>query len=130
MSTADVINYIELPAPDLASTKAFYTAAFDWSWIDYGPTYAGLDMSDGSAAVEIGLNALAAAAEPHKPGSGDAIGPLVLFATVDIEASLGAVERAGGSIRTPIHAYPGGRRFHFMDPSGNVLGVYQSDSPG
>jgi hypothetical protein len=32
---------------------------------------------------------------------------------------------AGGRIQTALHDYPGGRRFMFADPSGNVLGVYE-----
>jgi predicted enzyme related to lactoylglutathione lyase len=35
------------------------------------------------------------------------------------------VLQAGGSISVPIFAYPGGRRFHFFDPSGNELAVFQ-----
>jgi predicted enzyme related to lactoylglutathione lyase len=34
------------------------------------------------------------------------------------------VEQAGGKIVQPIFEFPGGRRFHFSDPSGNVLGVW------
>ena len=36
-----------------------------------------------------------------------------------------AVEGAGGTLVTPPEAYPGGRRFTFADPAGNVLGVFQ-----
>jgi predicted enzyme related to lactoylglutathione lyase len=32
---------------------------------------------------------------------------------------------AGGRIQVEMHEYPGGRRFTFADPFGNVLGVYQ-----
>ena len=35
--------------------------------------------------------------------------------------ALAAVEGAGGRIVRPIFAFPGGRRFHFLDPSGNEL---------
>ncbi|WP_221313368.1 VOC family protein [Granulicella aggregans] len=35
------------------------------------------------------------------------------------------VQEAGGTITMPIFAYPGGQRFHFMDPSGNELAVMQ-----
>jgi len=34
------INYIEFPAIDMEKTKQFYSAAFGWTFIDYGPTYA------------------------------------------------------------------------------------------
>lgn len=42
----------------------------------------------------------------------------------DLEATLAAVERAGAEIVEPIFEFPGGRRFHFRDPAGNVLSVW------
>ena len=33
------INYIEFPARDIEAAKDFFTAAFDWSFVDYGPEY-------------------------------------------------------------------------------------------
>ena len=35
-----------------------------------------------------------------------------------------AVEEAGGIISKAPFAFPGGRRFHFTDPSGNELAVW------
>jgi predicted enzyme related to lactoylglutathione lyase len=37
---------------------------------------------------------------------------------------LARVTGAGGTITKPIFAFPGGRRFHFTDPSGNELAVW------
>jgi predicted enzyme related to lactoylglutathione lyase len=34
------------------------------------------------------------------------------------------VESAGGTIARPIFSFPGGRRFHFVDPAGNELAVW------
>lgn len=121
MTTA-TIDYIELPATDLVATKAFYTGVFGWEWVDYGPTYS----ASRSGSVEVALNSKATPGELHKAGAEDAIGPLVLFATTDVKAVESAIRAAGGEIVSPIYPYPGGRRFHFADPSGNVLGVYQS----
>ena len=42
----------------------------------------------------------------------------------DLEAALDAVSKAGGLISRPIFAFPGGRRFHFVDPSGSELAVW------
>ena len=119
-----VVDYIELPATDLESTKRFYAAAFGWEWIDYGPTYAARD----GLGVEIALNALGTPAPRHGAGEENGIGPLVLFSTDDLESVEAAVRSAGGEIVSAIYDYPGGRRFHFVDPSGNILGAYQSDS--
>ena len=33
------IDYIEIPASDIAATKQFYSAAFGWKFEDYGPNY-------------------------------------------------------------------------------------------
>jgi predicted enzyme related to lactoylglutathione lyase len=34
------------------------------------------------------------------------------------------VEAAGGAIVKQIFSFPGGRRFHFADPSGNELAIW------
>jgi hypothetical protein len=44
----------------------------------------------------------------------------------DLEAAFGAVGNAGGTIAKAIFSFPGGRRFHFIDPSGSELAVWQS----
>jgi len=40
---------------------------------------------------------------------------------------LARVEAAGAQIVRPIFSFPGGRRFHFADPAGNVLAVWCAD---
>jgi uncharacterized protein len=110
-----VIDYVEINVSDLAAAREFYARAFDWQFNDYGPDYAGIRSPAGDDEVG-GLNALA----PSVPG-----GPLVLLWSEDLDASVTAVRDAGGTITDGPYDYPGGRRFHFADPSGNVLGVYQ-----
>jgi predicted enzyme related to lactoylglutathione lyase len=34
------------------------------------------------------------------------------------------VRAAGAAVVRPIYSFPGGRRFHFRDPSGNELAVW------
>ena len=104
------IDYIELPGGDLAATKAFYGSAFGWSFTDYGPTYAAF----GDAGLDGGFAAETAST----------IGPLVILKADVLEDALASVEAAGGEITVPIFEFPGGRRFHFRDPAGNVLGVW------
>ncbi|MDB5423468.1 MAG: hypothetical protein JWQ29_884 [Phenylobacterium sp.] len=105
------IDYIELPGGDLAATKGFYGQAFGWTFVDYGPAYAAFD----NAGVDGGFNADAA---------DQAKAPLVVLFSTDLEASLAKVEAAGGKVTRPIFSFPGGRRFHFRDPSGNELAVF------
>ncbi len=40
-----------------------------------------------------------------------------------------AVRQAGGTITKEIFSFPGGRRFHFCDASGNELAVWSDQSP-
>ena len=109
------IDYVELSATDLVATKDFYTAAFGWRFNDYGPGYAGFVMPGGDSEAG-GLNAT---------GEGDVGGsPLVLLYSDDLDTTVAAVRRAGGEITVAPYSFPGGRRFHFADPSGNVLGVW------
>ena len=108
------IDYIEFNVADIAASKAFYGAAFGWSFTDYGPEYC--EFGDGR--LTGGFTTMG------KPQSG---GPLVILYADDLEASLTAVERAGGKIVKPITAFPGGRRFHFGDPDGYELVVWSKD---
>ena len=55
-------------------------------------------------------------------------GPLVLLFSDDLDASVEAVVGAGGRIVNGPYDFPGGRRFHFTDPSGNELGVWAEQS--
>ena len=117
------IDYVELPAPEFENSKRFFSRVFGWDWTEYGPTYAAYE----GGSVEVGLNGAGVPAPAHAPGAEDPIGPFVLISTEDVEAKQAEVVAAGGEIISAIYPYPGGRRFHFMDPSGNILGLYQSD---
>lgn len=111
MKKHHAVNYIEFPADDLIAIKAFYTKAFGWKFTDYGPEY--VAFADG--ALEGGFTKGEISAEK---------GPLVILYSTDLEASVTAVELAGGTIIKPIYAFPGGRRFHFSDPAGNHLAIW------
>ncbi len=117
------LNYCELPVADAASSAQFYAAAFGWHFDHYGPAYAATSGS-GTAGSALGLQG-----DPTETPAA----PLPVIEVDDIEAALAAVLAAGGVLRRPIFAYPGGRRFHFTDPSGNELAVYvqtaASDAP-
>ncbi len=51
-------------------------------------------------------------------------GPLVVLYSENLDETLTKVRQAGGRITTEPFDFPGGRRFHFQDPSGNELAVY------
>ncbi len=107
------LNYVELPAGDLGAAKAFYEAAFGWEMSGFGPTYAATTTGD----TDIGLQG--DTSEASKTA-------LPVIEVEDLEAALAAVQQAGGTLVRPIFAFPGGRRFHFTDPSGNELAAVKS----
>ncbi len=106
------IDYVELPSATAHElTRGFYAAAFGWDFTDYGPDYAATT----SGTTDVGLNGQRA----------DALSaPLPVIRVDDLEAALDAVTKAGGTIARPIFSFPGGRRFHFIDPGGSELGVW------
>lgn len=108
------IDYVELPVPATAAVKRFYEQAFGWNLTDFAPTYSATITGD----VDIGLQADRAAATQA---------PLPVIQAADLEVALAAVQAAGATILRPIFGFPGGRRFHFRDPGGNELAVWQPD---
>lgn len=107
------LNYVELASGDVGRDRAFYEAAFGWTMTDYGPSYAATTTGD----VDLGMDGDAV---PQTP-------PLAVIEVADLEAAQATLEAAGGRVTVAIFAFPGGRRFHFADPSGNVLAVMQAD---
>lgn len=117
MSGHHTVNYVELPAIDMAAMKAFYAAVFGWRYVDYGPSYTAIK----GAGIDGGFDANA----DRKPSDQ---GALVVILSDDLEASEVAIKEAGGTIAVPIFHFPGGRRFHFKDPSGNHLAVWSIEA--
>jgi len=108
------IDYVELPSATAHElTRAFYAKAFGWAFTAYGADYAATTTSD----VDVGLNG-----QPDEALSA----PLPVVRVDDLEAAFDAVTKAGGTIAKPIFAFPGGRRFHFIDPAGSELAVWSA----
>ena len=114
MSDHHHFNYIELPTTDMAAMKTFYTSVFGWNYVDYGPTYAAIT----GAGMDGGFDADAGARKPSDQGA------LIVLYSDNLEATEQAVKVAKGDVTVPIFSFPGGRRFHFKDPSGNELAVW------
>lgn len=111
--TAKIV-FIELPSTRLGEDNAFYSAVFGMAFTDFGPSYACTMTGE----VDLGFQGDTAEATRA---------PLAVIAVDDLEATLAAVQSAGAEITRPIFAFPGGRRFHFRDPSGNELAALKSD---
>ncbi len=105
------IDYVEFASTDLSETKRFYSEVFGWEFADWGPEY----VSFGDGRLDGGF----AAASEVATG-----GPLVVLFAMDLEEIEAAVKASGGRIVREIFEFPGGRRFHFTDPSGNELAVW------
>ncbi len=108
------IDYVELPSATAHElTRAFYARAFGWTFVDYGPDYAATT----NGVTDLGLQG--------DPG-GALAAPLPVIRVDDLDAAFKQVADAGGVIAKPIFAFPGGRRFHFIDPSGSELAVWSA----
>jgi uncharacterized protein len=114
MPTHGKLNYVEFPARDLAATKAFFAAVFGWRFEDYGPGY--------TAFANEGLDG--GFYQSELCASAEAGGPLLVFYSERLEETLARVEAASGVVVQAIFSFPGGRRFHFREPSGNELAVW------
>lgn len=104
------IYYIEFSASDVEASKAFFIAVFGWEFTDYGPDYT--SFTDGQ---------MSGGFERSESSTGG--GPLVVLYADDLEATKAKVTANGGTIVKDTFEYPGGRRFHFTEPSGNELSV-------
>ncbi len=116
MSQHEKLNYVEFPSLNILATKAFFTSAFNWKFVDYGDEYTafsdqGLDggfyKSNNANLTENG-------------------GALLVFYSEDIEVTQEKVILHGGHIVRPIFDFPGGCRFHFTEPSGNEFAVWST----
>lgn len=105
------INYVEFKAHDLEKTKQFYTKAFGWIFTNYGDGYIAFNHSG----IEGGF---------EKTTEKIINGALVILYHQNLEVIKNLIVKCGGKITKDIFSFPGGRRFHFTDPSGNELAVW------
>jgi len=114
MPAHEKINYVEYPSRDLDATKRFFQHAFGWTFEDYGPEYAafsGEGLDGGFYKADLAASTIHGSA-------------LIVFYSEALEETLNKVVAAGGKIVKPIFPFPGGRRFHFTEPSGNEFAVW------
>ncbi len=114
MNNHEKINYVELPAKDIPATKAFFTQVFGWSFEDFGPDYTAFE----NQGLDGGFFRSDLLSSPKTGGA------LIVFYSHDLEATQAKIVAAGGTIVEPVFPFPGGRRFHFTEPSGNEFAVW------
>lgn len=108
----NTISFVELYTTDMNTTQSFYSQVFGWRFKNYGKEYAdiqGAGLAGGFAVI------------PERMPSG---GALVVLYTADLEACQERIKGHGGRITKAIFSFPGGHRFHFEDPTGNLLAVW------
>ena len=114
MNKHEKINYVEFPAKDIEACKSFFSSVFGWKFVDYGPEYSAFSdegIDGGFYQSELSSST--------KNGS-----TLVVFYSNDLDSTLLKIKDAGGEIIKPVFSFPGGKRFHFSDPSGNEFAVW------
>ncbi len=110
------IDYVEIPVTDLKKAREFFSALFDWSFQEWGDDY----MSFNDGRLEGGFRR---AAEPAP-----ATGVLIVFFRTDIDRDFDRVQELGATISEPIFSFPGGQRFHFVDPTGTEFAIWSAVS--
>ncbi len=117
MNQHEKLNYVEFASSNIPATKAFFSSVFGWEFVDYGPGYtsfANQGLDGGFYKIE----------DPKQPIVN---GTLLVFYSQDIDATLAKVKAEGGEITRPIFDFPGGCRFHFLEPSGNEFAVWSEN---
>jgi predicted enzyme related to lactoylglutathione lyase len=112
MSTENRIDYVEIPVTDVPRARAFLEAMFGWTFREWGDDY--LSFSDGR------LNGGVRKSDEPAPASG----VLLVFYSADLERDVERVKELGGTISQEIFSFPGGRRFHFVDPAGTEFAIW------
>lgn len=106
------LTMIEFPTTDAAASARFFQEALGSEHIAYGPDYRDVQLGGGQT--------LGFQGDPAEAPDG----PLVVLEVGDLDAARVAVERAGGRVTTEPFDFPGGRRFHFLEPGGNELALW------
>ncbi len=117
MNTHEKLNYVEFPSRDLEATKDFFRKAFGWIFTDYGPEYCAFSnegLDGGFFKSDLSASTSAESA-------------LLIFYSSALENTQDKIKAAGGKIIQPIYDFPGGRRFHFIEPSGNEFAVWSDN---
>jgi predicted enzyme related to lactoylglutathione lyase len=114
MRNENRIDYVEIPMTDLDGARAFFEALFGWEFQEWGPDY--YSFNDGR--LDGGLRR----SEQPAPASG----VLLVFYSKDLERDYDRVKELGATISQEIFDFPGGKRFHFVEPAGTEFAMWTS----
>lgn len=116
MRAENRIDYVEIPVTDLKKTREFFTSLFGWSFKEWGDEY--MSFSDGR--LDGGFR--------HSAKPARSPGVLLVFFSENLERDVQRVKDLGGTISQDIFSFPGGRRFHFIDPVGTEYAIWAEDT--
>jgi predicted enzyme related to lactoylglutathione lyase len=109
------ICYVEIPATDVRRSAEFYEAVFGWNVRQRGDGATAFDDTTGE------VSGSWVTGRPPSPDPG-----LLLYVMVDsVAATVDAVVAQGCEIVQPIGADAPEVTARFLDPGGNVIGLYQ-----
>jgi predicted enzyme related to lactoylglutathione lyase len=108
------VDYVEIPAADIDKMRAFFEQLFGWEFQEWGPDY--YSFNDGR--LDGGLRRTDA---PAPAG-----GVLLVFYSQDLDRDYKRVKELGATISQEIFEFPGGRRFHFVEPAGTEFAIWAS----
>lgn len=112
MRAENRIDYVEIPVADLEAARDFLAAMFGWEFQQWGDDY--VSFNDGR--LDGGLER----ASGRAPGRG----VLLVFYSENLERDAARVQKLGATISKDIFDFPGGRRFHFVDPAGLEYAIW------
>lgn len=118
--------HFEIHADDPARARKFYQSVFGWSVQQWGDTpYWLVDTGQDGPGINGGLLRRRGSA----PSADNPVSAFVITMSVtDLDATVGAVDAAGGSVAVRKHAMPGlGWLAYCKDSEGNVFGLMQND---
>ena len=107
----NTIDYVEFKTTNIQEIKDFYSSIFSWVFTDYGPTYTAFAGSGLAGGFELTTAPIIN-------------GALIVLYHDNLNDVQSKILKAGGKIVVPTFEFPGGKRFHFLDPSGNELAVW------
>jgi uncharacterized protein len=106
------IDYIEIPVTDPAMARDFFAALCGWTFQEWGPDY--ISFNDGR--LDGGFR--------REESPAPSTGVLLVFKSEDLESDRDRVVELGATISQDIFSFPGGRRFHFVDPVGTEFAIW------
>ena len=124
------VVHFEIQADDVERAKAFYGAAFGWTFQDYsgmtGTTYWGVTTGPtGTPGIDGGLLQRPAPVPPDQHGTNAYV---VTMQVDDYDAVERRILDAGGRVALPKFAMPGmAWQGYYIDPEGNTFGLHQAD---